>query len=349
MTLRPAGLVASLALVCALPSGPGAQPSGPVVERVGDTGFLQLQAESFTNLTPRQQALAYWLTQASIATDPIIYDQFSATGLREKRLLEEIVGHPQGIPPETFSKIRSYALLFWGNRGNHNETTTQKFVPAFTSAELQVAVLQAQAAGAYASPYGDLPPLTGADAVAKEIADLNHPIFDPSFEPMTTAKTPPPGQDILQASANNFYQGVTLADLKGFEEHHPLNSRVVKDARGVREEVYRAGTPDGTVPPGLYATYLKKANEYLAKAQAAADPAQAKVIDGLIRFYQTGDPKDWLAFGGDWVRNDATVDFANGFIEVYRDPRGAKGTSQSFVTITDQPVTNVMVKLASNA
>jgi dipeptidyl-peptidase-3 len=80
-----------------------------------------------------------------------------------------------------------------------------------------------------------------------------------------------------------------------------------------------------------------------------ADPAQAKVIGGLITFYQTGDPKDWLQFGSDWVRNDATVDFANGFIEVYRDARGAKGSSQSFVSITDRPVTDAMVKLAQNA
>ena len=72
-------------------------------------------------------------------------------------------------------------------------------------------------------------------------------------------KTPPPGKDILQASSNTFYQGVTLEDLKNFQERYPLNSRVVKDGRGIREEVYRAGTPDGKVPPGLYATYLKKA------------------------------------------------------------------------------------------
>jgi dipeptidyl-peptidase-3 len=73
------------------------------------------------------------------------------------------------------------------------------------------------------------------------------------------------------------------------------------------------------------------------------------VIADLIRFYQTGDPKDWLQFGGDWVRDDATVDFANGFIEVYRDARGAKGSSQSFVTVTDKSVTDAMVKLAQNA
>jgi dipeptidyl-peptidase-3 len=124
----------------------------------------------------------------------------------------------------------------------------------------------------------------------------------------------------------------------------------VKGADGtVREEVYRAGTPDGKVAPGLYAVYLKRAIEFLERARAYADTAQAEVIGGLIRFYRTGDPKDWLLFGADWVRNDAAVDFANGFIEVYRDARGAKGSSQSFVTITDRPVTDAMTKLAQNA
>jgi dipeptidyl-peptidase III len=329
--------------------GSGAAQQSPLVETVADTGFIQIQAPSFAQLTPKQKELAYWLTQASIAIDPIIYDQLSKHGLRQKRLLEGIVAHREAIPADIYPKIREYALLFWANRGNHNETTAQKFLPSFTPDQLQVAVLQAQAAGAYAAPSGDLPPLTGADAVTKELADLNKPFFDPAFEPMITAKTPPPGQDILQASANNFYQGVSLADMKTVEEKYPLNSRVVRDAGGIREQVYRAGTPDGKVPPGLYATYLKKANEYLAKAKAVADSAQAKVIDDLIRFYQTGEPKDWLQFGGSWVRNDAAVDFANGFIEVYRDARGAKGTSQSFVTITDRPVTNVMVNLAKNA
>src|ERR1700730_566683 len=94
---------------------------------------------------------------------------------------------------------------------------------------------------------------------------------------------------------------------------------------------------------------LKTAIGYLEKARDVAAPAQAKVITDLINFYQTGEPKDWLQFGGDWVRDDASVDFANGFIEVYRDPRGARGTSQSFVTITDKPVTTVMTNLAKNA
>jgi dipeptidyl-peptidase-3 len=326
------------------------RPTNSLVERVGDTGFLQLQAESFRQLDPRQQALAYWLTQASIAIDPIIYDQLSTYGLRQKRVLEEIVSHRGGIADAPFAKIRQYALLFWANRGNHNETTGQKFVPAFTRDELLQAATQAQQHGGFKSQYAELPALASSDDLKRELADLDKAFFDAAFEPTTTAKTPPSGLDILQASANTFYRGVSLQELKNFTEKYPLNSRVVKDSNGViREEVYRAGTPDGRVPPGLYATFLRRANDYLEKAKAVADPTQANVIAGLIKFYQTGDPTDWLRFGADWVRNDATVDFANGFIEVYRDARAAKGSSQSFVTVTDRPVTDAMVKLAQNA
>jgi dipeptidyl-peptidase-3 len=125
---------------------------------------------------------------------------------------------------------------------------------------------------------------------------------------------------------------------------------VVKgDDGNLKEEVWRAGTADGNVPAGVYATYLKKANEFLAEAQKVADPAQAQVIGDLIKFYETGEFQDWLKFGEDWVKNDATVDFANGFIEVYRDARGQKGSSQAFVSVTDKPLTDAMVKLASNA
>ena len=112
------------------------------------------------------------------------------------------------------------------------------------------------------------------------------------------------------------------------------------------EQVYRAGTPDGRVPPGLYAQYLKKANEALDKARVYADPAQARVISDLIRYYQTGEYKDWLQFDTDWVQNNEPVDFANGFIEIYRDARGAKGTSQSFVSIADQKVSSAIGKIA---
>jgi dipeptidyl-peptidase-3 len=210
--------------------------------------------------------------------------------------------------------------------------------------------LIAQRAGAMVSAYGDLPPLPTAAAVEQEVERLDRAFFDAAFEPMLTAKSPRDGQDILQASSNTYYQGITLSDLRGFTERYALNSRVVKGSDGrPREEVYRAGTPDGRVPPGLYALYLGKAIGFLEQARAVADPAQAAVLEALVRYYRSGEYVDLIAFDAAWVQNDATVDFANGFIETYRDARSRKGSAQAFVSVTDKAVTAAMAALAANA
>lgn len=329
-------------LLCVFATCASAQEQRVLVDRVGSTGFIQLEAESFKDLSPKQQALAYWLTQASIAIDPIVYNQLSRYALRQKRVLEMIVSNPDGVNPAVYEKVVAFTKLFWANRGNHNENTAQKFLPAFTYDELK-------RAGQVALEHGGRGTF-GSEAFAKEIDELRAAFFDPEFEPMITAKSPKSGLDILQASGNNFYKEVKLADLANFKEQYPLNSRLMKTPDGrLEEQVYRAGTPDDSVKPGLYAEFLSKANEYLRKAQEVAEPDQAKVIGDLMRYYQTGDPQDWIRFGIDWVQNDTRVDFANGFIEVYRDARGAKGTSQSFVSITDQRVSGAMRKIADNA
>ena len=321
-----------------------------LVERVGETGFVRVEAGSFNLLDAKQRELAYWLTQAAIAIDPIVYDQFSRFGLRQKRLLEGIVAHPNGMDAGVRGKIADFAKLFWANKGNHNELTSQKFLPDFTFEELQQAALIAQESGAFSTNSGDLPAITTPAELNAELENLRDSFFDTNFELMLTAKNPSGGLDAIQASSNTFYVGVTLSDLKDFHDTHPLNSRVVRGKNGdVEEEVYRAGTPDGKIPPGLYATYLKRANGYLAKAQQVADPSQAKVLGDLVRYYQTGDPRDWLQFGTNWVQNNAIVDFVNGFIEIYRDSRGAKASSQTFVCITDKPVTETMIRLGQNA
>src|SRR5215467_3935497 len=125
-----------LATMLAIPQARAQQPaaasaSNPVVERVGDTAFIRVSAPSFHSLTPRQQELAYWLTQACIAIDPIIYDQFSAYGLRQKRLLEEIMAHSAELDPESRVKNAAHAKLFWATRGKHNNLRSQKFLPEF--------------------------------------------------------------------------------------------------------------------------------------------------------------------------------------------------------------------------
>ncbi|MBV9957747.1 MAG: peptidase M49, partial [Acidobacteria bacterium] len=255
--------------------------------------------------------------------------------------LEAIVSHPQGVRPEVMKKITDYTKLFWANHGNRNNTTAQKFLPDFTPAELEEAALAAARNKV----------LTGTPAeIRQELSELQPSFFDPNFEPLLTAKSPRGELDILQASTNNFYSGVSLADLKDFHEEYPLNSRLVKTADGkLVEEVYRAGTPDGSFKPGLYADYLNKAIEYLEKARAYAEPGQDQVLIDLINFYQMGTPRYWLTFGASWVQNNPTVDFANGFIEVYADARGAKGTSQSFVSVTDERVNKLITSIADNA
>jgi dipeptidyl-peptidase-3 len=300
------------------------QAASPLVDRVGATAFIQIEAESFKGLTPRQQALAYWLTQASIAIDPIIYDQLSRYSLRQKRVLEAVVAQKDKVDGALYGKVADYTKLFWANKGNHNEATAQKFLPEFTAEELKHALEQ-----------------VGRKDLLAEVDALNQAFFDAAFEPMMTAKSPRAGEDVIQASSNNFYAGVTLAELKNFPERYRLNSRVVKENGKIVEQVYRVG--------GLYSEYLKKANECLGHAREYAEPAQAKVIADLIRYYTTGEYKDFIQFDIDWVGNSEPVDFANAFIEIYRDARGAKATSQSFVSITDQKLSDAMLKIANSA
>ncbi len=315
----------------------GNAPS-PLVDRVGQTGFLQLQAESFKDLPPQQKALAFWLSMAAIAVNPIIYDQNSYYGLELKHLLEEIITHARGIDPPALKKITDYTKLFWANRGNHNAFTSQKFVPEFTPEELQAAALQALKNRAALGPHAKL---------LKELDDLRRPIFDPEFQPSLTVKNPKNGEDPLTASGNNLYDGVTLSDLKDFHEKYPLNSRLVKRDGKLVEQVYRAG--GHTVPPGLYAEDLNRAIRYLTQALPYANAATKTVLKDLILYYQTGDPADWRQFNIDWVHDDNPVDFTNGFIEVYSDPRGLKGSSQAYVTVVDEKMNKLMKELAANA
>lgn len=166
-----------------------------LADRVGSTGFIQLRAESFKTLTPRQKELAYWLVEASIAIDPIIYDQLSAYGIREKRLLEGIASHGAGT-----KQITDFAKLFWANRGNHNENTSQKFLPEGTFEDFQKAAEQAFQNGAFHSSYGDLPQLGSREVLAKEVGELKDALFNAEFEPMITAKSPR-GERILSRPA----------------------------------------------------------------------------------------------------------------------------------------------------
>ncbi|HWF39414.1 MAG TPA: hypothetical protein VG322_12895 [Candidatus Acidoferrales bacterium] len=346
-TLAPLSILALSLFLCHFANAQSAPSSdnssaSSLVARVRDTGFIQITADAFDGLSSEQKLDAYWLSMAAIAINPIAYDQNSAYGLQEKRILEAILTHPNGIDPAVLQKITSYIMLFWGNQGNHYEFTSRKFIPDFTPAEFRAAAEQARKNGATQ--------LGTPTSLQKVLAELEKPIFDPAFQPMLTDKNPAGGQDPLEASAVNFYSGVTLKDLMGFTEHYALNSRVTKGPDGkLVEEVYRTGTPDGKVPPGRYARELGLAIRDLQQALPHTPASQQKVINDLIRYYQTGERSDWIACGIDWVRDKSNPDFSNGFVEVYKDPRGQKGAIQGFVTVVDQKMNSMMTAFAANA
>ncbi len=340
MTIRRALALIPLALLPALPLAAQTPSPSPLVERIGARGFLQVESPSYSKLPLRQKLVAYHLYQAAVQLDPIFYDQMSSYGLTAKRLLGAMVERPERLPEGSRQAIVEYATLFFGNDGNHNEATGEKFVPSISFEDFAKAAQQARAKGARLGAEGQL---------ARTLESLRAPLFDPRFQPQLTTKNPPPGEDILTASSNNYYQGVKLSDLKGFTEKNPLNSRLVKQNGKLVEEVYRAGTPDGKIPPGLYASELRAVNRELEEAAKNADPALAKVLRAQVRFYQTGDLKDWHDYNVLWIQTDETVDLASGFIEVYRDARGIKGSSQMVVAVTDQKLEPLMRKLAENA
>jgi hypothetical protein len=184
--IAAARLPAFLLLLCAgtAASEEPATPPAPaaLLARVENTGFVKVEANSFAKLTLKQHTLAYWLGQAAIAIDPIIYDQLSTYGLPEKRLVEQIVAHSAVLDAHARVAITQYAELFWANRGNHDLETAQKFVPAFTHEQLKTAALSAQRAGAFKTACADLPPLASPVALETELQGLRAALFDAGFD-----------------------------------------------------------------------------------------------------------------------------------------------------------------------
>jgi len=166
--------------------------------------------------------------------------------------------------------------------------------------------------------------------------------FDAAFEPSVTKKQPPAGQDILTASFNNLYQGVSLKDLTGFTERYPLNSRLVKQGGKLVEEVYRIG--------GRYDAPLKDVVVHLEAAVPFATEPMAKALRALVQWYRTGDATDRKAYDIAWVEDKASpVDTINGFTEVYLDARGVKGSWEALVFYVNQQKTADIQKLAREA
>ena len=306
-----------------------------LLECVDEAAVVQVYADGFSSLQLRDRILIWHLYLAALAGRDIYYDQRYAHNLPMRDVLEGILRHAGGIDPRVLAEIRRYTKLFWINTGPYNNLTARKFVLRLTRDELSAAVGAAAARGARF-------PLQTGEALDEMVARLAPMFFDPACDPIVTNKTPGSGRDILEASASNLYDGVTTADLEGFEERYALNSRLVKRDGRLVEEVYRVG--------GRYDREIRRIVGHLEAAVPCASPATAEALGALIRFYHSGEEADRIAYDVAWVRDQASpVDTINGFIEVYMDPRGAKGAWEAMVCYVNPEKTGRIQTLAAAA
>jgi len=309
-----------------------------LLERVDDTAIAQLYADGFEKLSLRDKMLSYHLVQAAIAGRDIFLDQKFAFSLQIRDVLEELYVHRRVLDAATRAEIERYTKLFWVHNGIHSGITTKKEILRLGAEQFRTAIAAAEADGAQ------------FDLGATRLHDLFGVLSDPSSYVSVTNKSPGEGGDPLTESCNNLYVGVSTADLVEFDEQHPLNSRVMKmpDGRLV-EQVYRAG--DGAeIPPGLYAVQLNQVIRHLQAAIAYAPAETAAALRSLIRFYRTGAVEDWRAFNIAWVRDtDSVVDQINGFIEVYVDARGQKGSWEAVVSFLNPEQSAMIRALAREA
>ncbi|HEX8202334.1 MAG TPA: peptidase M49 [Isosphaeraceae bacterium] len=307
-----------------------------LLERVDDAAVVQLYADGFERLPLRQKLLAWHLYQAALAGRDIYYDQRYAHALKMRAVLEEILTHADHVNPATLAEIRRYTKLFWLNSGPYNNLTARKFVLKCKQVEFLRALEAAAGDGAR------FPIDVGNETADAFVDKLLPPFFDPDVDPIVTNKSPGPGKDLLASSANNLYVGVTMDDLKGFAERYPLNSRLVNLAGQLTEEVYRVG--------GRYDEQIRRIVAHLEDAIAVAPEPTAEALRALVRFYRTGETADREAYDIAWVRDkDAPVDTINGFIEVYLDPRGVKGSWEAAVFSVNPEKTAAIQAVAAQA
>ena len=305
-----------------------------LLEQIDDAAVVQLYADGFERLPLQDKTLVWHLYCAALAGRDIYYDQRHRHNLGIRHLLEQIIRHSSGVPAETLAEITRYTKLFWLNTGPYNNLTARKYLLNLDRKRLIEAMEVAAINGADFCLDGE--------TIAARVERYARMFFDPDFEPMVTCKTPGEGLDILAASANNLYDGVTMADIEGFQEKNQLNARLAKRDGVLVEEVYKVG--------GLYDRELSNIVSHLRKAIPLAPEPFARALRGLVTWYETGLDSDREAFDIAWVQNrDSAVDTMNGFIEVYMDARGMKGAWEGMVYYTNHEKTAKIRALAEHA
>ena len=315
-------------------------------ERFAAIQLLRYRLNGFEQLSLLQKKLIYYLSKATLYGRDITFDQFGKYNLRIRKMLEaiytdETIDHDG----DDFRALEVYLKRIWFSNGIYHHYGTEKFEPDFSADYLRNILLQVDVTRL---------PLRSGETVEKMCDELFPVIFDPTVLPKRVNKAD--GTDLIQTSACNFYEGVTqqeaeafYAQQKAMDAGNPspasygLNSTLVKEGDTIREDVWKVN--------GRYDNAIRQIVCWLEKALTVAEnPRQQHVIELLIKYYQTGDLKVFNDYCIEWVgEHEGRIDFVNGFIEVYGDPLGLKGSWEGIVEYKDLEATKRTQTISQNA
>lgn len=313
-------------------------------ERFADIQMLRYELKGFENLSLTQKIYIYCLSKATLLGRDITFDQQGKYNLRIRKTLEAVYLHYEGNrESEDFKAFEVYLKRVWFASGIHHHYGCEKFEPGFSEESFYEMV------GAIADEYL---PLSKGQSKEDLLGILVPVIFNPEVMPKRVNQTD--GEDLVQTSACNFYENVSQAEVERFyarmkeegNEQAPsygLNSKLTK-RNG--ELVELKWTEDG-----LYGAAIKEIVSWLLRAQKYAENEEQKhLIDLLVKYYRTGDLKDFDRYSIAWVQqHEGMIDFINGFIEVYGDPLGLKGTWEGIVEYKDLEATKRTQTISQNA
>ena len=317
-----------------------------VADEFADLQILRYRVPGFEDLTLQQKELLYYLSEAAQAGRDIIWDQNYKYNLLVRHTLEGIVAHYEGERSGAdWDAFMEYTKRVWFSNGIHHHYSMRKHSPDFDATYFASLI-----AG---SPQASFPTVPGVINSTEELVAFLQPIL---FDPNVASKRVnlAEGEDLVLTSANNFYEGVTQAEVEAFydarkdpnEERpvwHGLNSKMVKEDGELKELVWKSG--------GMYGAAIDKIIYWLEKAVAVAENAkQQKALDLLVKYYKSGDLTDWDAYNIAWVEDtESMIDVVNGFIEVYGDPLGMRASYESVVSVRDMEATKRIKAIGDEA
>ena len=315
-------------------------------ERFADLQLLRYRLTGFDRLSVRQKQLVYYLSKATLYGRDITFDQFGKYNLRIRKVLE-VVYCDRTIPHHTsdFKAMEVYLKRVWFSNGIYHHYGCEKFKPGFSQEWLREQLQKVDARQL---------PLREGETVELLCQELFPVIFDETFLPKRVNKAD--GEDLLLTSACHFYDGVTQQEAEAFYDKmkrenadsqtppsYGLNSTLVKENGLVYEQVWHTG--------GKYANAISHIVYWLDKAMDVAEnKQQKKVISLLIKYYKSGDLRLFNEYCIEWLKeHDSAIDFINGFIEVYGDPLGLKGSWEGLVEYINEEATKRTQTISRNA